>query len=299
MISYPFDSEITGYTDNGLPQFDRAIDADNFRDFTKTFYTNGVRADSSDFLVAASTGMNITVEPGKGVVEGVIFNEDKKRTLAIQASESLDRIDTVVIRLDNLQRNVDLYVVKGTAASSPIRPKLNRPVLGESGDYYELGIADIFVAKNSTDIAQHRITDTRLDNERCGVIASAILELNTTKYYEQFQSALDEYLETVNAAIDGTLAGQLESKIRSTTKTITIQPEEWQEGIYTLNDPLITATSNQEWMPPLNVSKEALEILQSANIIDYSQSTGQAQIKCLGDIPTVAVTLRVCFRGDK
>ena len=125
------------------------------------------------------------------------------------------------------------------------------------------------------------------------------MELNTTKYYEQFQSALDEYLETVNAAIDGTLAGQLESKIRSTTKTITIQPEEWQEGIYTLNDPLVTATSNQEWMPPLNVNKEALEILQSANIIDYSQSTGQAQIKCLGDIPAVAVTMRVCFRGDK
>ena len=91
----------------------------------------------------------------------------------------------------------------------------------------------------------------------------------------------------------------INKEIISTTKVVTIQPEEWQEGIYTLNDPLITATSNQEWMPPLNVSKEALEILQSANIIDYSQSTGQAQIKCLGDIPAVAVTFRVCFRGDK
>lgn len=88
--------------------------------------------------------------------------------------------------------------------------------------------------------------------------------------------------------------------IISTTKTITIQPEEWQEGIYTLKDPLVTSdTSNQDWMPKKDISKEELDILLAAIIIDYDQDVGWTKIKCLGDIPAVAVTFRVCFRGDK
>ena len=65
MISYPFNSEMTGYDERGLPIFDRAIDASQFREWTKLFYTNGVSAAGTDFLVTADgTDMTVTVAPG-------------------------------------------------------------------------------------------------------------------------------------------------------------------------------------------------------------------------------------------
>lgn len=87
----------------------------------------------------------------------------------------------------------------------------------------------------------------------------------------------------------------------STIKTITINTTDWVGSVYTLNDPLITATSNQEWLPPIATADNSAEIeaVQKANIQDNGQSVGQAKIICMGDVPTIAINLRVIFRGEK
>lgn len=321
MISYPFNSEMTGYDERGLPIFDRAIDASQFREWTKLFYTNGVSAAGTDFLVTADgTDMTVTVAPGAGHVEGVVFKESEQRTLQIQAADSNnDRIDTVVLRLDEVNRVVDLYVVKGTASASPVHPNLTRPSEGEAGDIYELGIADIYVPKTGTTITQERITDTRLDTSRCGVIVGAIVDLDTDQYYSQLQAMLSGYedeFETWFATIQGILdedtAGNLlamiedlQDKMESPIVTITIESTDWVDGVYTLSDSRITATSNQEFLPPIYDATEGtgntaeIEALQSANLQDGGQSTGQAKIICMGDVPTITIHLRVIFRGEK
>ncbi len=89
--------------------------------------------------------------------------------------------------------------------------------------------------------------------------------------------------------------------VKSTVKTITIQPEAWVEGVYTLSDSLITVTSNQEFLPPIYTAEKAemIEAIQAANIQDGGQSAGQAKIVCTGEVPTIAIELRVIFRGVK
>ena len=91
------------------------------------------------------------------------------------------------------------------------------------------------------------------------------------------------------------------NKIPSPTATITINTTDWSDGVYTLSDSRITATSNQEFLPPILTADNQAEIeaLQSANLQDYGQSAGQAKIKCMGDVPKIAVHLRVIFRGEK
>lgn len=93
----------------------------------------------------------------------------------------------------------------------------------------------------------------------------------------------------------------VDDAMESPQKTITIEPTQWSDGVYVLNDSLITATSNQEFLPPILTSSNQAEIeaLQSANLQDFGQSVGQAKIMCMGDVPTITVHLRVIFRGDK
>lgn len=209
MISFPFDNKSAEIQD-------RAIDSDTFSEYLKRMIgTNGVFSDlSSKMLVTAGEEMTVIVKPGDGFIEGKIFIEDKDRTLSIQASESADRIDTVVVRLNKAERSTDLYVVKGTAGTSPKQPELTR-----EGDIYELGIANIYIPKLTTTISQERITDTRLNSERCGV-APTLGKIDTTELYLQYQTSLAKFLETVAQAIDGTLAGNLQNQITENKNSI-------------------------------------------------------------------------------
>ena len=106
---------------------------------------------------------------------------------------------------------------------------------------------------------------------------------------------LNEICETINANTN---------KLVTTIKTITIQPTQWVNGSYTVSDPLITMDpeSNQEFLPPdwqKDVNDDVIEAIQAANIRSVSQSNGQAVIACMGDVPTIAIQLKIIFRGVK
>lgn len=198
MRSYPFTSQVT-YDDEGLPLYDRAIDSAFLRNVFAKYFSDGIFYKPTNALqVVADTGMKVAVEPGCCHIQGAIGIEDSRRTLVVQASESLDRIDTVVARLDLslAVRDIDLYVVKGTAAVSPQPPALTR-----DATVWELGLANLFVAKNTQTISQQRITDTRLDASRCGVVAQTIGELDTSPYFAQIQAALADIQQQAAAQL--------------------------------------------------------------------------------------------------
>ena len=150
--------------------------------------TNGVLPNpSTNLQVQTGTGMNVIVNPGFAVIEGGLKYEETQRTLAVQAADTTyDRIDTVVLRWnDNANaRSCDLYVIQGTPASKPVRPELNR-----ESSVYEIGLADLFIAANSSAISSARIADTRYESARCGIISS-IAEFNSDTIYEQIQADL-------------------------------------------------------------------------------------------------------------
>lgn len=224
MRSFPWDS-IVEYEQMGdleVPVFDRSYTAADLQSIMQIFFSNGVFMNSDDALqVTAGAGMTVNVAPGRGMINGTSSLEDSTRALAITAASSQDRIDTVVLRWNaNLEgRNIDLYVVAGIAADSPVRPTLTR-----TETIYELGLADIFIPKNTAGITNERITDTRLETARCG-IAAPFMTIDTTTFYNQINAALDKQVgelqqQTNNAIelsqelIDGTALGQLETKLQ-------------------------------------------------------------------------------------
>lgn len=64
-----FDSEITGYDEEGMPIFDRAESSDFFALFISSLVSDGVLASPGDcFQVIAYEGMTLKVRPGFGII---------------------------------------------------------------------------------------------------------------------------------------------------------------------------------------------------------------------------------------
>ena len=222
MIGYPFDSMIT-YDEHGNPSYDRAVSSKPLKTLISKLFTTGVMPNPSNNLqvLEGVEGMTVIVKAGFCVIEGGLKLEENDRTLELQAADTTyDRIDTVVMRWNNNDavRTCDLYVIQGVPSASPVRPALTR-----EGSIYEIGLADVFVPRNSTVTAQYRITDTRMESARCGIVSS-VSEFDTTTLYAQVQSDLAEFkadeqadfmawFESIQDILDENVAAHLQGEI--------------------------------------------------------------------------------------
>ena len=188
MQGFPFDSHVT-FDESGIPQYDRGVSSQPLRKLIAKLFTSGVMPNPSDNLQvsAGSDGMTVIVQKGFAVTDGGLCPEENVRTLSVTASHpTLDRIDTVVVRWNENDdvRKADLHILQGVPAKNPVRPTLTR-----TSSIYELGLADIFVTKGVATITNEKITDTRMESSRCGIVSS-VSEWDTTTIYQQIQSDL-------------------------------------------------------------------------------------------------------------
>lgn len=276
MIGFPFDSHVT-YEEDGTPVYDRAISSEPLRNLLHKLFTDGILPDvSTNLQVVAGTGMNVVVKAGFAIVQGCLKLEENDRTLAVQASNATnDRIDTVVLRLNSNddQRYCDLYVREGTPATNPVRPNLVR-----SDSVYELGLADIFVSKTITSITQSKITDTRYEAKRCGVISS-LSEYDTTTIYKQVQADLKEFKDTEQAQfmawyenikniLDENTAGHLQNEIDATNAVVATKQDKIIKTTITLDSNWTKDETLNYYIKKISISgitKDTVAIVDVAN----------------------------------
>lgn len=205
MISYPFTSRVT-YDAQSLPIYDRAVDSAFLRRFYKAYWDDGVfyKPSTSFAVTATGTEMNVQVKPGMAQVQGAFCLEDTVQTLPIAAADaSLNRIDSVVLRLDLSldKRDISLAVVSGVAAVSPVAPALTR-----NNTTWELGIANVLVSAGAGVITQRDVEDTRLDDTRCGAVAQTVGELDTSGFFAQLTAMIARLREEIGEVETGTAA---------------------------------------------------------------------------------------------
>lgn len=214
MKVFPVDSIVTRLGDDGLPIYDRPYVSADLREVYANFFSNGVFMDDGTALqvTTATGGMNVVVKAGTCHMNGAFGFETVDRTLQLDAADpNLDRIDTVVARLDLGidARSIDLFVLNGTPAADPVRRNLTR-----NETVWELGLADIYIPKGITTISNSRISDTRLETSRCGAVAP-FMEFDTTALYDQLKQATADAVDAMQDALDGTTAGNLQHYRRS------------------------------------------------------------------------------------
>lgn len=214
MISFPWDSIIEDIDDDGYPILDRALNAAQMWDIYSTYFSDGVFMPRvSDqygyFKVTPGSGLTVQVDSGRCNIGGCFGFEPNVREMVLQAAAGGNRIDTIVLRKnENIEaRKIDIYVKQGVVSNSPKRPDLTR-----NDTIYELGLADIYIPNGASSISASWITDTRLDNKRCGIV-NPLLEMDTTGFYDQLQEAVQLAVDAMQAAIDGTTAGNLQNQI--------------------------------------------------------------------------------------
>lgn len=198
-----FNSNITGYDDEGMPIFDRAQEASFFAKYFSSFIGNGIYPNpSTGMQILEDSGMNVRVSNGCCFINGYFgwIEEIEPENLTIQASENLPRIDRVVARLNLVERFIELNVKKGTASSNPIAPDIERSL-----DYYEIALADIRVNANVGKITQANITDLRLNNSLCGIVSGVIDQVDTTTIFNQFKAWYEETTQQASINIEAIL----------------------------------------------------------------------------------------------
>lgn len=236
MKSFPWNSIVDGIDpDSGFPVYDRTYDAEDFRNVLQRFFSDGIFADEPlGFGVTAGEGMTVQVEGGSCLIQGTTGIETETRTLMIQAADRDNpRIDTVVLRWDSdiEERSIDLYVLEGTPSEEPVRPELTRL----KGTVWELGLCDILIPAESTSILNVHMTDTRLDPARCGIV-TPYSKFDSTSLYNVLKAKVDEMVELVKSAMDGTTAGHLQNQIDELSETATKDIEEVNTKINKIND---------------------------------------------------------------
>lgn len=145
--------------------------------------------------------MCVSVNYGSALIQGYPYwLEDDgtgRKILTLDYENTSKRIDRIVLRLDKsiAARNISLNVLKGTASAAPVAPELTR-----NGNVYELSLASILVAANTTSITAENITDERLLAESCGIISSMI-DIDTTSMQDTFTAFMDTLNAYVNEAL--------------------------------------------------------------------------------------------------
>ena len=207
---------------------DRMYQASDFASYFNSLITNGVFPNpSTNLQIISNDDMTATVKVGKAWINGYVYINDSDLILPIEVADGiLNRIDRIVIRFDTVGRLISTVVKKGTFASSPVAPTLVR-----DADFYELGIADIYIVNGATSIVQGDITDLRMNTTYCGWVNSLIQADTTTllNQYEsefagkevEFEDAFNTWFTDVKAVLGGDVAANLLVKIDDNTSLIT------------------------------------------------------------------------------
>lgn len=207
---------------------DRKYDASFFAQYFASFIGNGVFPNPSDNLqVIANNDMTVTVGVGKAWINGYVLFNDEQYNLSVDVADgTLKRIDRVVARFDTANREITVKVKKGAFGNTPSAPDLQRDANG-----YELALADIFIDKGAISITQADITDTRLNNELCGVVSGVVEQVDTTTLYNQytqgfegskrqFEQDFNNWFNGLQDLLDENTAGNLLNLINQTEASL-------------------------------------------------------------------------------
>lgn len=182
-------------------EFDRVYLAEQFAAYFAAFIGNGVYGHSMQKLQVLCQDvpdMSIKVLSGEAYINGWWYRNKDTYNLSVPIADGvLSRIDIVVVRWGNAERDMWLELITGTPSANPVKPSIRR-----DADYFDLQLATISVPAGAIRITQAQIQDTRLDNAVCGLVTGVVDQIDTTNLYNQFEAYFQEFKNNYEADFD-------------------------------------------------------------------------------------------------
>ena len=195
---------------------DRTYNAESFEEWLKPFFLSGVFQGELQVKAQTTPDMTVKVTAGHANLDGKAATWDTENTMQLSvASGVYDRIDTIVLRRDNVNRTISIEVVTGTASADPQPTAPTR-----TANTFELVLAQILVGTGVTAITQANITDTRMDSDVCGYVAATVDQIDFDLIYAEYeawqedtQDYFTDWFEAIRGQLDEDAAGHLQNEI--------------------------------------------------------------------------------------
>ena len=165
---------------------------------------SGIYAADDCFDLSITADRTVTIGPGLAWVRNSRFAgksicNREALALAIQmADSSKPRTDRIVLRYDKAENKSELAVKSGTPGSAAAAPDVVQTEL-----VYELGLYTVSVAAGSTVIKTADVTDTRLNEQVCGLMRDGVTGLPTAQIARQADALLDAIKAEYRGVKDG------------------------------------------------------------------------------------------------
>ena len=214
-------ADIITYPENGIRYY-----ADDASGYLST-RLSGVYSADEDFAVTANGDLTVSVSAGQAWVHPARFRGrsiimEQPETVTLTAADAVrSRIDRLVLRYDAAARKTRLQVLEGTPDSaSPTAPEITRTAL-----VYDLCLAEIRRPAGSTVVTAADITDTRADEDVCGVMRDGVTGIPTAQLQAQalammtkLSTELHTKLDALDAAIAAVESGSFYTKAEADAK---------------------------------------------------------------------------------
>lgn len=166
--------------------------------------TSGIYS-GDDFIPSANGSDNkITIGPGIGWIQNGKFRgkcicmESTEEVTMPVSDATYPRIDSVVLQFDANANRTDVAIKQGIASSSPIPPDVVK-----TEALYELHICHVNRPAGSAAISVSDVTDLRLDDTYCGIMADSVTKVDTTAIKSQIYALIAELKETIEGVKEG------------------------------------------------------------------------------------------------
>lgn len=182
--------------------------------------TSGVYAKDSNFAASITGTRQVTIAPGLAWMnyddfKGVSVCSRENTVLTVpDADNTLNRVDRVVLQFDTASNLTAIRLKTGTPAVAAQPPDIL-----QNHNQYELGLCTISVPAGSAAITAANLTDTRADEDVCGVMRDGATGIPTAQLIAQWRAAqadletqLRAQLAVLNAEIkDGSAYSKTEA----------------------------------------------------------------------------------------
>lgn len=182
--------------------------------------TSGVYAKDSNFAASITGTRQVTIAPGLAWMnyddfKGVSVCSRENTVLTVpDADNTLNRVDRIVLQFDAASNLTAIRLKTGTPAVAAQPPDIL-----QNHNQYELGLCTISVPAGSAAISAADVTDTRADEDVCGVMRDGVTGIPTEQLIAQWRAAqadletqLRAQLAVLNAEIkDGSAYSKTEA----------------------------------------------------------------------------------------